>query len=108
MLALKHFREKAAGVSDLLNWAALIDDGIVLCKDGSLLAGYFYRGRDTASATDAERNHLTTRVNTALARLGNGWVTWHDAVRLPAGDYPAPSDSDFPKASTLRALMRSS
>jgi hypothetical protein len=39
VLALKPFRSRAAGLPDLLNWAALIDDGIVQGKDGSLLAG---------------------------------------------------------------------
>ncbi len=51
MLALKHFRDKAKGVADLLNYAALIDEGVVLCKDGALLGGFFFRGPDTASAT---------------------------------------------------------
>jgi hypothetical protein len=46
MLALKMFRDKAAGVADLLNWSHLLDSGIVLDKDGSLLAGWFYRATD--------------------------------------------------------------
>ena len=28
------FRDKAAGLADLLNWSHLVDSGIVLCKDG--------------------------------------------------------------------------
>jgi type IV secretion/conjugal transfer VirB4 family ATPase len=98
MQALKAFRESSAGVADLLNWAALVDDGVVQGKDGSLLAGYYYRGKDIASATEAERNYLTARINAALSRLGSGWVTWVDAVRLPAADYPAPETSHFPDA----------
>ncbi|HEX4617048.1 MAG TPA: transporter, partial [Stellaceae bacterium] len=96
MLALKSFRSRAAGLPDLLNWAALIGDGIVQGKDGSLLAGWFYRGPDIASSTDDERNWLTGRINAALARLGSGWVTWVEAVRLPASGYPAAELSHFP------------
>ena len=96
MLALKTFRSRAAGLPDLLNWAALIGDGIVQGKDGSLLAGWFYRGPDIASSTDDERNWLTGRINAALARLGSGWVTWVEAVRLPASGYPAAELSHFP------------
>ena len=96
MLATKMFRDHARGLPDLLNWAALVDDGVVLGKDGVLLAGYFYRGPDLDSATDEERNHLTARVNAALARFGSGWATWSDAVRLPAAGYPAPDRSHFP------------
>ena len=96
MLATKLFRTKARGLPDLLNWAALVDDGVVQGKDGSLMAGYFYRGPDIASATPEERNHLTARVNAALARFGTGWATWHDAVRLPAATYPSPEANHFP------------
>lgn len=94
--ALKAFRDKAAGVADLLNWAALIEDGVIQCKDGTLLAGFFYRGPDTASATAAERNYISRQVNRALARLGSGWATWMDAVRMPSIGYPAPEESAFP------------
>jgi len=96
VLALKPFRDKAAGVPDLLNWSHLVAPGIVLCKDGSLLAGWFYRGPDIASSTDSERNWLTGRVNAALSRLGNGWATWVEAVRLPSSDYPPREASHFP------------
>jgi type IV secretion system protein VirB4 len=96
VLALKTFRDRAAGVADLLNWSHLVDDGIVLCKDGSLLAGWFYRAPDIASSTDSERNWLSGRVNAALARLGAGWASWIDAVRLPSSSYPAPELSHFP------------
>ena len=96
MLRLKPFRDKAAGVADLLNWSHLVDSGIVLCKDGSLLAGWFYRAPDIASSTDGERNWLSGRVNAALARLGAGWASWIDAVRLPAASYPEAERSHFP------------
>jgi len=96
VLALKTFRDKAAGVADLLNWSHLVESGIVLCKDGSLLAGWFYRAPDIASSTDSERNWLSGRVNAALARLGAGWASWIDAVRLPSSSYPPAKLSHFP------------
>jgi type IV secretion system protein VirB4 len=96
MLGLQVFRSKAAGVADLLNWAALVDEGIIQGKDGCLLAGYFIQGPDSAGASPAIRNYLTERVNAALLSLGSGWASWHDAVRMPATDYPDPSRSAFP------------
>ena len=96
MLALKTFRDTAAGLPDLLNWSHLVDSGIVLCKDGSLLAGWFYRAPDIASSTSSERNWLSGRVNAALSRLGAGWASWVDAVRLPSASYPLPENSHFP------------
>src|SRR5208337_627486 len=88
---------RAPGTADLLGYAALIDDGLVLCKDGSLLAGFFFRGPDQESATPEERNYLTSRVNAALSRLGSGFALWIDAVRLPSAAYPEPSASHFPE-----------
>ena len=96
MLALKHFRDKAAGVADLLNWAALFEDGIVQCKDGSLLAAWYFQGPDIQSSTHYERDWLTARINAALSRLGGGWATWTEAVRTPAAAYPPPDQSHFP------------
>ena len=46
MLDLKGFRSKATGLPDLLTYAALIDPGIVLQKDGSFLAAWEMRGPD--------------------------------------------------------------
>lgn len=100
MLALAPFRSKAAGLPDLLNYAALIDEGIVQGKDGSLMAGFFFRGDDAASATATERNYLTALVNNYLARFGSGWAVWVDAARLASPGYPAPESSHFPEPIT--------
>ena len=96
LLGLKPFEDKAAGTADLVNWAALVAEGVVQTKDGALLAGFFYQGKDLAASTADERNYITQRLNAALARLGNGWVSWHDAVRLPAAGYSDPELSHFP------------
>ncbi len=96
MLNLKHFRDRAKGVSDLLNYAALIESGLILNKDGSLLAGFFFRGPDQESAGPMQRNALTARVNAALSRLGSGYALWMDAVRLPSAAYPHAIVSYFP------------
>lgn len=100
MFSLRPFRRTTKAVPDLLNYGALIDDGIVLTKSGALLGGFYYRGRDLASSTVAERNYITGKVNEALARLGSGWVTWQDAIRVPAPAYSDPAASHFPDATT--------
>lgn len=85
------FREsqrRTRGVGDLLPWAALVDDGIVLNKDGSFLAGYRFRGPDLDSATSEELAALSLHVNALFASLGNGWMLHVDAERIPSPDYP--------------------
>ena len=95
MLALRHYRGKAKGLPDLLNYAALVDDGVIQCKDGSLLAGYFYQGEDTQSMTEGRRNEVGLKANFALMRFGSGWATWTDAVCLEAAAYSDASRSHF-------------
>ena len=96
MLALKHFRDTHPGLADLLNYAALIDYGVIQGKDGSLCVGWFYRGQDSASSTDAEREWISGHVNRALSRLGSGWATWQEAIKMPASGYPPVEASAFP------------
>ena len=95
MLALRQFRKKTQALPDLLNLAALVDDGIVLTKSGALIGGFYFRGRDLTSSTAAERNNVVSRINAGLSRLGSGWVAWIDAMRIPAAAYSPPGASSF-------------
>ena len=99
MLALREFRSTARGLPDLLNYAAVVDDGIVLNKDGSLSAAWAYRGDDLDSASAAELAALSARVNAAFARRGNGWMLHVDALRSQACSYP--DVGAFPDRTTL-------
>lgn len=94
-MPLAAYRSGAPGLADMLNWAALVADGVVMCKSGALLAGFYYRAPDLASTSPAERNRVTAAVGQALAGLERGWTVWADAVRLPAAAYPPPEASFF-------------
>src|SRR5579883_310881 len=85
---LRHKRERLLGFSDLLNYAALVDPGVILLKDGSLLAGWRYTGPDLNSAGAEELTALSHQVNSALAALGDGWALNVDLVRHPSAGYP--------------------
>src|ERR1700677_372018 len=69
----KH-RSKNAGLADLLNYAAEVDDGIIVGKNGSLMAAWLYQGSDNASSTDEECETVSFRINQALSGLGSGWM----------------------------------
>lgn len=96
MLKLKKYRSNARGFADELNYAAVIDDGIVLNKDGSLMAGWRYTGPDVDSATDGQLNQLSARMNRALATLGTGFMIHVDSFRDVSHSYPAREASHFP------------
>jgi len=104
MLNLTEYRSRPAGLADFLPWAALIDAGIILNKDGSFQRTARFRGPDLDSATPAELVGVTARLNNALRRLGSGWAIFVEAVRLAAQTYP---HSTFPDpASALVDLER--
>ena len=98
---LGKYRAKDAGLADLLNYAAEVDDGVIVCKNGSLIASWLYRGEDNASSTDEQREMVSFRINQALSSLGNGWMLHIDAVRRDAPNYSEPSFSHFPDGVTL-------
>ena len=98
---LSKHRAKEAGLADLLNYAAEVEDGIIVCKSGALMASWLYRGADNASSTDEEREMISYRINQALAALGNGWMVHIDAVRRHAPNYSDPGYSHFPDSITL-------
>lgn len=86
-------RTEPTGLADLLAWGFLVDDGVVLLKDGGFLAGFAYRGPDAGSATSAELDALGAQLNDALPPCGDGWMFHADAIRDPVAPYPA---STFP------------
>ncbi|KAA3448157.1 conjugal transfer protein TrbE [Mesorhizobium sp. SARCC-RB16n] len=100
MVALKQFRNSGPSFADLVPYAGLVDNGIMLLKDGSLLAGWYFAGPDSESSTDAERNEISRQINAILARLGSGWMIQVEAARVPTTDYPAEADCHFPDAVT--------
>lgn len=86
MLRNEH-RRNPRGLADLLLPYALVDDGILLQQDGSLLAAWSYRGPDMMSAAAAEMDALSARLNNVL-RFGSGWMVQCDAIRSRAPGYP--------------------
>jgi type IV secretion system protein TrbE len=86
-MQINEHRTRPQSLADLLLYDALIDDGVLLQQDGSLMAAWSFRGPDLASATHAEMAVLSARLNSIL-RLGSGWMIQCDAIRSRAPGYP--------------------
>jgi type IV secretion system protein VirB4 len=97
MMSLAEYRRRSRCLADFLPWAALVDQGIVLNKDGSFQRTARFRGPDLDSATPAELVATTARLNNALRRLGSGWAIFVEAQREPANRYP---ECAFPDAAS--------
>ncbi|MBU5612655.1 VirB4 family type IV secretion/conjugal transfer ATPase [Geomonas azotofigens] len=95
-IGLRKHRAQDAGFADLLNYAAVVDDGVIVGKNGAFMAAWLYQGEDNASSTDEQRDMVSFRINQAFSGLGNGWMIHVDAVRRPAPRYSERSLSHFP------------
>ncbi len=101
MVTLSAFRHTGPSFADLMPYAAMVDDGTLLLKDGSLLAGWYFAGPDTESSTDAERNRISHEINGIISRLGSGWMLQVESLRLASASYPEPHRSHFPDPVSL-------
>src|SRR5712692_9393088 len=97
MLNLAEYRNKPQSLADFLPWAALVEKGVILNKDGSFQRTARFRGPDLDSATPAELVAITGRLNNALRRLGSGWAIFIEAQRQPANRYP---QNEFPDSAS--------
>lgn len=98
MMNLTEYRRPSTRLADFLPWAALVDAGIVLNKDGSFQRTARFRGPDLDSAVPAELVAVAGRLNNALRRLGSGWAVFVEAQRHSAGAYPPNAFPDVASA----------
>src|SRR5215470_6303970 len=88
MMNLAEYRRANVQLADFLPWAALVDEGVILNKDGSFQRTAKFRGPDLDSAVPAELVAIAGRLNNALRRLEAGWAIFVEAQRHSAGVYP--------------------
>lgn len=93
---VKKHQSHTAGLVDLLNYAAVVDDGVIIGKNGSFMAAWLYQGEDIANTTDEAREMMAFRINQAMSSMGNGWMIHVDAIRRAAPGYSECSASYFP------------
>ena len=89
--------------SDLLNWGAAVAPGVVVCKDGSMIAAWEVRGRDTESLAREEQALNARRLGRALTGFGDGCAFWVDFRRRPVRGYLG-HEEEYP-AEALKVLQ---
>jgi type IV secretion system protein VirB4 len=98
MMNLAEYLRSTTRLADFLPWAALVDEGIVLNKDGSFQRTARFRGPDLDSSVPAELVAVAGRLNNALRRLGSGWAVFVEAQRYSSNAYPPSSCPDVASA----------
>lgn len=91
-------KQPQIGLAERVNWAAVVDDGVVVCKSGALMACWRYMGEDHGSASSEDVNAISRHLNNAVKRLGSGFMLHIDAVRQATPGYPEPQQNSFPDA----------
>ena len=69
-------RKAARSFSELLPWFGLITSGLVLCQDGSMLAGFAYEGEDVEGKEDFAIDQKIDVLQTALRTLNDRCTLW--------------------------------
>jgi type IV secretion system protein VirB4 len=97
MLRVNEFRTNLKSYSDLVDYAAMRENGVVQGKSAALVAAWWVEGEDLGSASAEQLYATTERVNDILKKLDTGWMINSDLIRIPAIDYP---DSTWPDRTT--------
>ena len=94
--------DRSAGFSDLVNYGVLVSDGVMLCRDGSFLAGWLVSGSDMSAWSQSEMAYHANQLNGAFSALGHGWAIWYDIVAVRSREYCDADRDAFPDEVTAQ------
>lgn len=88
-------RRAAKSFAELLPWFGQVTPGLVLCQDGSLLAGFTFAGEDVEGKEDFEVDQRINQLQTALRSLNDRVTLWSVQERrftdgFPFGEFSNP------------------
>jgi type IV secretion/conjugal transfer VirB4 family ATPase len=82
------FERQSRGLAEILPWLVLIRDGLVLNKDGSLLACYQLNGMAVEGVEDSAVDHGVELFEQSLRNLDHRFTVWSTVLRKEWEDYP--------------------
>lgn len=88
-------RKSVASYGEVLPWFGVITDGLVLCHDGSLIAGFEYAGEDIEGVNNGEINQRIDYLQNAMRQLNDRITLWTVQERRYETDY---NYADYPNA----------
>lgn len=92
---INYYKRTSEGFSDLLQYDCLIEDDILLLKNGSLLTAFSYHGVDMSQMPVDEQVMMTNMISKAIFELGTGWTINFDSVRVETPKYSDRAFSSF-------------
>jgi type IV secretion system protein VirB4 len=85
---LKEYRQKGVDLSSVCPWVVMIDDGIVMGKNGALSKSYEFIAPDLGSSSADKIASIAASFNNSLKQLGEGWAVQFEVHRNYSNEYP--------------------
>ncbi len=99
------FDSRSRGLSEILPWLVQIRPGLVLNKDGGLLACFFLRGMNVEGCDEVAIDRGAEAFEQALRSLDHRFTLWSTVLRRESRDYPQGTFSN-PGSAAIDALHR--
>ena len=84
---IREYKKLKDRLSYYVPWVLLVDEGVILNKNGTLEKTFRYRGRDLDNATDEELEYIVVKINNVIKRFDNGWSIFVEARRKCSDSY---------------------
>ncbi len=86
MFLSSEVRREVNGLSDLIDYFALVADGVVLTSTGLYVAGWEFVGPDMDALSVEESWQIANRLASKF-RVGRGWTVQCDLIRAEYQEY---------------------
>lgn len=84
---LAEFRNRPQSLSQLVFWGAMIEEGLIVNRNGSFQTAFRYLGPDFDSATQEEIVVLNEQINNILKGISGEWAIYIEAQRRKSQSY---------------------
>ena len=92
---IKEYQDEKKKLSTYIPWIAMIDEGVILNKNGTFQKTLKFRGYDLDSATIYELQNSNGRLNNVLTRLEGNWTMHIEARRVHSKEYESTEIENF-------------
>lgn len=84
---IREYKKLKDKLSYYVPWVLLVDEGVVLNKNGTLEKTFRYRGKDLDNATEEELEYIVAKINNVIKRFDSGWSIFVEARRKRSDGY---------------------
>ena len=88
VLSLKEKKDIFSPIQEVMPWLGLVRPGVVLNKDGSLMASYAFDGVDLDSVDAERKDQVAAALDHAFKSFDGKMTTWWSVIHSRSTDYP--------------------